>query len=142
MASPVRLLLALAMITVSGASSAQSLVSLAELRWSHRVILMDTTDPRLLGQLRDNQAAIDDRDLIWIAVDNEEMQSNLGAGISPALRAELNRDYFGRFDETVFLIGKDGTLKSRDAKLDLEALFGRIDAMPMRRREMRESATP
>jgi hypothetical protein len=34
------------------------------------------------------------------------------------------------------LIGKDGGIKARADDLDLAALFERIDAMPMRRREM------
>jgi len=37
------------------------------------------------------------------------------------------------------LIGKDGGVKGRwDSPVDMDALFGLIDAMPMRRQEMRE----
>ncbi|WP_349559152.1 DUF4174 domain-containing protein [Marinobacter sp. NFXS9] len=39
----------------------------------------------------------------------------------------------------VLLIGKDGGIKSRESSLDLDAVFRRIDAMPMRIREMRTS---
>jgi hypothetical protein len=35
------------------------------------------------------------------------------------------------------LIGKDGGIKSRESSLDLDAIFRRIDGMPMRIREMR-----
>ncbi|WP_242674565.1 DUF4174 domain-containing protein [Marinobacter halodurans] len=37
------------------------------------------------------------------------------------------------------MIGKDGGIKSRESSLDLDAVFRRIDAMPMRIREMRTS---
>jgi hypothetical protein len=39
----------------------------------------------------------------------------------------------------MLLIGKDGGVKSREPSLDLDAIFGRIDAMPMRIREMRSA---
>ena len=34
------------------------------------------------------------------------------------------------------LVGKDGGEKDRRRELDLERIFGMVDAMPMRRREM------
>jgi hypothetical protein len=43
----------------------------------------------------------------------------------------------GRF--AVILIGKDGGVKMvREHEADLQEIFDRIDAMPMRQREMRE----
>ena len=44
-----------------------------------------------------------------------------------------------RSEDRVLLIGKDGGMKSRESSLDLDAIFRRIDAMPMRKREMRTS---
>ena len=38
----------------------------------------------------------------------------------------------------VILIGKDGGIKSRFDRLDLEAIFSDIDAMPMRQYEMQQ----
>ncbi|WP_228705789.1 DUF4174 domain-containing protein [Marinobacter sp. es.048] len=37
----------------------------------------------------------------------------------------------------MLLIGKDGGIKSRESSLNLDAIFRRIDAMPMRSREVR-----
>lgn len=42
-----------------------------------------------------------------------------------------------RWKYRVLLIGKDGGVKSRSSDLDLEATFGLIDQMPMRREEIR-----
>lgn len=41
-------------------------------------------------------------------------------------------------EDRVLLIGKDGGIKSREPSLNPDGIFRRIDAMPMRRREMRE----
>lgn len=43
-----------------------------------------------------------------------------------------------RPEDRVLLIGKDGGIKSREPSLNLEGIFRRIDAMPMRRQEMRQ----
>jgi hypothetical protein len=138
-----RVLAALAMALIAEVAAAtQPLTSLSELRWSNRVILVGENDQRTIEQLVEHRAALEERDVIWIAVGDAPVQSNSALGTAPALIDALQNDYFGRFDETVFLIGKDGTLKLRQADLDLPALFERIDAMPMRQREMRQSATP
>ena len=52
------------------------------------------------------------------------------------LPRSLSQRFFSRSDAAVFLIGKDGGLKASARQLDLPALFARVDAMPMRRREM------
>ncbi|MFP3977526.1 MULTISPECIES: DUF4174 domain-containing protein [Marinobacter] len=43
----------------------------------------------------------------------------------------------GRWFLAMLLIGKDGGIKSCESSLNLNAVFRRIDAMPMRIREMR-----
>jgi hypothetical protein len=136
------LLAVLAMASIAGLASAQPLESLSELRWSHRVILIGDDDPRTLGQLAERRAGLEERHVIWIAVGKETAQSNAESGLASALLDELQRDYFDRFNDKVFLIGKDGTLKSTQTELDLQELFGRIDAMPMRQREMRQQSNP
>ena len=58
------------------------------------------------------------------------------------LREALMDSYFTPVptETVVCLIDKDGMLKSRSADLDLEATFGLIDQMPMRRAEMRRKS--
>jgi hypothetical protein len=129
------------MASIAGLAPAQPLSSLSDLRWSHRVILIGDADPRTLEQLAMRRAGLEERHVIWVAVGNESVRSNAESGVASVLLDELQRDYFDRFNDKVFLIGKDGTLKSTQTELDLEELFGRIDAMPMRQREMRQQAT-
>ncbi len=136
-----RLLALLVVASFADLAAAQPLTSLSELRWSNRVVLVEDGDPRTIEQLAEQRAGLEERHVIWIAVGDLRVQSNAESGIAPVLLDELERDYFGRFDHKVFLIGKDGTLKSGQTELDLEELFARIDSMPMRQREMRQQAT-
>ncbi|MCF8004127.1 MAG: DUF4174 domain-containing protein [Chromatiaceae bacterium] len=68
--------------------------------------------------------------------DRAQLQTNDPGPLDPRLVKELEQRFFSRSDAAVFLIGKDGGLKASAQQLDLPALFERIDAMPMRRREM------
>jgi hypothetical protein len=61
-------------------------------------------------------------------------QGVLSSSLESDVKALLEQS---RPDERVLLIGKDGGIKSRESSLDLDAIFGRIDGMPMRIREMR-----
>lgn len=70
------------------------------------------------------------------------MLSNYPDDLGDALAQYLDERYFDRFDARAFLIGKDGGLKSCEPDLDLPSIFARIDAMPMRRREMEATRWP
>ena len=132
-----QLLLSLGLSWSSAAAASQApLAGLAPLRWQHRVILVGEQIPDASERLREAQAAIDDRDILWFVNHQGQLQSNYPGPLSDALAAELERQYFSRSDAAVFLIGKDGGLKAGDQRLDLPGLFERIDAMPMRQREM------
>jgi hypothetical protein len=114
------------------------LAELGSLRWQHRIIVVDTQIPDAVARLRAEQAAIDARDILWFVRDQGQgqVQTNYPGLLDDRLKQELGQRYFSRPDATVFLIGKDGGLKATAQQLDLPALFARIDAMPMRRREM------
>lgn len=101
---------------------------------NHRYLLAfapDPNDPELI-RFRDavaaHREAIQDRDLV--------VQESPGAGSDVEWR--------GRYRVppdrlTLILVGKDGVEKRRDDRaVPLEEIFALIDAMPMRRREMRE----
>ena len=63
-----------------------------------------------------------------------------GASVAPG-EAAATRDRFGVAPDnlTVLLVGKDGTVKHRSSEpVDPEEIFSLVDAMPMRRREMRD----
>ncbi len=85
------------------------------------------------------EAAFRDRDLILVQVlAKGESQVN-GQEIDQASVAKLrDRFRFGAGDFRVILIGKDGGEKRSDATpVTPKAIFSEIDAMPMRRQEMR-----
>ena len=115
------------------------LAELGSVRWQHRIILVDAQIPDAVARLQAEQPAIDERDILWFVRDQGELQTNDPGPLDPELAEELEQRFFSRSDAAVFLIGKDGGLKASARQLDLPALFARIDAMPMRRRE-REAA--
>jgi hypothetical protein len=111
---------------------------LADYQWKNRLILVqaESGNNDEIETLRKARAGIDDRDIVWFVNKGSELVSN-----QQVVSGSLERDVKGLLEETqldkrVLLIGKDGGIKSRESTLDLDAIFGRIDAMPMRIREM------
>lgn len=100
------------------------------LRWEARPILVvaKRDDPRLARQIALFEAerdALEERDSLVVVAEP-----------GSALAARHGADGF-----TVLLIGKDGGVKYRSGTVtEPETLHALIDRMPMRRREMRESA--
>jgi hypothetical protein len=121
---------------VAFATEDAPLTDLAALRWQHRIILIAPEVPDAIKRLRAAASAIDERDIIWFVAHRDQLLSNYPGQIGVTLVQHLDERYFGPSGAKVLLIGKDGELKSGDQALDLSALFARIDAMPMRRREM------
>jgi hypothetical protein len=111
-------------------------------RWSHRLIFVFTgveSQPGLVEQLIAEKKAIDERDIRWFFWSPECLKTN-ESGIKG--RESLPRDLLRYREETkaateVVLVGKDGGVKLRSEKLDLDAIFRLIDSMPMRQAEMR-----
>ena len=118
---------------------------LAQHLWQHRLLFLvsdSAADPRLVAQrqvietLRDE---VIDRDLLVF-----ELSATSGNADGQALTAQdvagLRRQLgVAAGDRRLILIGLDGSIKRR-GELDtgLQAVFGQIDAMPMRRQELRE----
>jgi hypothetical protein len=127
---------AVSLPAVASATENAPLTELASLRWQHRILVVDGRIPGSVVRLRAAQPAIDERDIVWFVASPDGLLSNYPGEVGDALAQDLDERYFGRSDARVFLIGKDGGLKSSERELDLQRLFARIDAMPMRRREM------
>lgn len=117
-------------------SPERPLGDLEPLRWQHRIILVDGRVPDAIARLRAEQPAIDERHVVWFVLAQGQVQSNYPGPLGPGLAAALEQQHLSQSDAAVLLIGKDGGIKARANDLDLAALFERIDAMPMRRREM------
>ncbi|WP_449284606.1 DUF4174 domain-containing protein [Marinobacter sp. PE14] len=112
---------------------------LNDYQWKNRLVLVQATSENgsEIETLRSARAEIDDRDIVWFVNTGSDVVSN-----QKAVSGSLESDIKAVLDESrsygrVLLIGKDGGIKSRESSFDLDAIFRRIDAMPMRIREMR-----
>ncbi len=114
--------------------------TLADLKWQNRIILVKEKESRGLTQLREKTEEIKDRDIIWFSLKDGKIETNFDGDLPQNFAAYLYKEYFEKFEKSVFLIGKDGTIKSKNDELDLKDYFRQIDSMPMRQREMRESS--
>lgn len=117
---------------------------LAWLRWAARPLLVfaPAADHGQLAAQRDALRGTDadraDRALVLIEVVGAKVGS--GTPLPGHVTADRLRTRYAVPDDAfaVILIGLDGTTKLRsDDPVDARALFDRIDAMPMRREELR-----
>ena len=111
---------------------------LSSLKWQYRIIIVSEpqANERAAQALEQKAAEIAERDVIWLVITGQAIQTNYAGDLSAGLRDTLLTQYALDDGETI-LIGKDGGTKVRLNTLDLNALFSAIDAMPMRQSEMR-----
>lgn len=117
----------------------KKLESLEDLKWEKRIILVKEDSDEGLSQLRVAVEAINERHIVWFRLSDGKIETNYEGELSGDFSDKLESKYFKEFDANVSLIGKDGTVKSKDDKLDLKDYFSQIDSMPMRQREMRQN---
>lgn len=114
----------------------ESLASpLADLRWKSRILVV-------VGPAGDAAAQAQRRIYETAAKGMAERSIVLAEALDDSARSRQIRSRFSadgrRFQ--VFLVGKDGhTAVTSDTPLSAADLFGRVDAMPMRRDEMRRA---
>lgn len=111
---------------------------LSSFRWRNRLIVVFAPTAAAADDAKsrlDSAPGIDERDIAWFVLEPAGVHSNIDTPVARTSLARLHRaDGF----EAV-LVGKDAAVKQRQtAALNLPALFDAIDAMPMRRREIRE----
>ena len=134
-----RTFLALMLLLITLTTHGADMNSLSDYQWKNRLILVQASDENAgeIEMLRSARAGVDDRDVVWFVNTGSEVVSNQQS-LSNSLESDIKTLLDGgRSDGRVLLIGKDGCIKSREVSLDLDAIFRRIDAMPMRMREMR-----
>lgn len=112
---------------------------LGDLRWQHRILLlMDPHESPLCDQqlkiLRGHTAAFQERDLLLFVFNGKNLLDEQGRVSPIGVKEVPNPSYEG-----VILIGKDGGVKLRKPfTVEAQLIFDRIDAMPMRKAEIRD----
>lgn len=137
MARPLLLLLCVAgFLAVSSRTAVADTIEV--LRWQKRIVLIFAADRSALetqaALFREDEAGLPERDLLVLAVTGDDMSAIYGRPPAAEDAASLRRRYDVSPDGfTALLIGKDGGVKWRtNAPMTTDALFARIDAMPMR----------
>jgi hypothetical protein len=121
-------------------------MDLTQFQWKNRLLFLfaeDANDPffkNLQNQIMAQKAEVDDRDLIIFEL---PVQGPARMGATPLDRKEADsiRTHFAIPSNTfsLILVGKDGGIKlKREDRVDLSDVFGLIDSMPMRQREMQQ----
>ena len=130
----------------AGSANGSSSSDLDMYRWKNRPLLIfapsetDQTYLELEHALGRSGDKLQDRDMVVFRL----FASGRGKTDAACLGQDEVRSLYQRFDVpghslTVILLGKDGGEKTRQVgQFDLQAIFDRIDAMPMRQREMRQ----
>jgi hypothetical protein len=107
-------------------------------QWEKRILLLCASDPQQAAFIRQKEilkkeeTGLKERDMLVLEMVYENA-------------AQADKDYLEKELEikptkfTVLLLGKDGGVKRKQNQpLGTEDLFGTIDAMPMRKREMKD----
>jgi hypothetical protein len=129
-----------------------ALVSLDELNWRYRVLLVDQAHIRdisiLQQQKQNHKEALTLRQLLVILVTNKEYSYAMPADkVSQMLPKKMSLSssmlHQRLADRHSILIGLDGGTKASyriaNSQLDWQRVFADIDAMPMRQSEIRQS---
>jgi hypothetical protein len=118
---------------------------LNEYRWKNRPILLfapskaDSAFQQIDKNINGLQDELDDRDIVLFQLFTAGKSAAGDTLLDEETAAELYRIYDVNPEAvTLVLIGKDGGEKLRQHidEIDFKTVFDRIDAMPMRRREM------
>ena len=131
-------ILFLAFSTLAHGNELTMLDDLDSLQWKNRIVIINEpgNEEDILALLDNHAAEIDDRDIIWFVFKQDRLLTSYPGRITEDFSGRTRERYdIGR--SKVTLIGKDGGIKSRYDRVDMEAIFSDIDAMPMRQHEMR-----
>ena len=115
----------------------EKLSDLGLLQWKNRIILVNNLHNQhaVLALFEQNKSEMKERDIIWFVFSGDEAHTNYQGALSEDFIAKTRESYqIG--PEKIMLIGKDGGVKFLLDRMDLEAIFTEIDAMPMRQNEM------
>lgn len=130
-----------------GLSEAQPGDPLEHYAWKNRVVLVFHSDAKAdaaveqIALFKRQEKELDDRDLVLGVVDSGSKGSIDGASIGAKDAATLQQTFNpANSDFLIVLIGKDGGVKLKEQTVvPVETIFDLVDAMPMRRAEMRRN---
>lgn len=107
------------------------------LQWKNRIILVNNlhNQHKVLALFDKNKSEMKERDIIWFVLTGDEAHTNYQGALSDDFIAKTRASYQLEPGK-IMLIGKDGGVKFLLDRMDLEAIFAEIDAMPMRQNEM------
>ena len=121
-------------------STAASLTSLDDLQWKNRIIILFENSAKTNLQTFDqNIKEINERDIVWLVIRHDQLLTNYPDAYSASALLQSIKHRLDPTIDKVFLIGKDGEIKSRSDKLDLNYIFAFTDSMPMRQNEINRS---
>jgi hypothetical protein len=111
---------------------------ISDLKWQYRILVVSGADGKTIELLESGEEGLEDRDLKVFILSGKGMREY-------AAKPPLAKELLQRLDPPegkpmAYLIGKDGktTLSWTLGDFTLEKLFASIDAMPMRKKEVRE----
>lgn len=118
------------------------LTDLSDLRWENRVIVVNTVNDKdsISKIFEQHETELNERDIVWFIMQNNTVSSNFSGNIADNFVPNMIQNYKinAQLEQgNVMLIGKDGGIKWVAKRLDLAAIFSKIDSMPMRQVEMR-----
>jgi hypothetical protein len=133
---PAKILLLCFSLSVHSAEP-EKLFDLRLLQWKNRIILVNNlrNQQAVLALFDNNKTEINERDIIWFVLTGDEAHTNYQGTLSDDFITKTRMSYQLESGK-IMLIGKDGCVKFLLDRMDLEAIFTEIDAMPMRHNEM------
>ena len=109
------------------------------LQWKNRIILVNNLQNQhaVLTLFENNKSEMKERDIIWFVLEGDVAHTNYQGALSDDFIVNTRERYQLKVGK-IMLIGKDGGVKFLLDRMDLEAIFAQIDAMPMRQNEMEQ----
>lgn len=133
------------MAVVHSLASATTALAISELRWTYRPVLIFAPaldDARIRQQtvaLARDRGALAARSMVVITIVAGTVSAEGGPRSKLSAASLRSRFGVGPSEFRIILVGKDGGEKlSSGAPVTADRLFATIDAMPMRRQEMRD----
>jgi len=118
----------------------------ADFQWENRILIViadqesDSLFNEQVSDFEGRENGFKDRDLITFYVFRKGTSRLNEQPLDPVSAEEILEQYGSDLpDFRLLLIGKDGSVKlQKDSPVLVQDIFGLIDSMPMRQREMRE----